>query len=159
MSNTSDVAAVAEQALEAALAESGARDPREFYRERLRELKRLRPDAYQSAVHYYTQTLLPEVAERRGEALTAWTEYGRRLAEALAPGRTVTIDETGRARPYEASGAFGLILHLPEDSGARALLVALPRTLTPPQRATYDVLVSGKLRSTSDAELTQSSTM
>jgi hypothetical protein len=154
MSNSSDtVAAAAEQALEAALAESGARDPREFYRERLRELKRLRPDEYQSAVTYYTRTLLPEVAERRREALSAWTEYGRRLAEALTPGRTVTIDETGRARPYEASGGLGLILHLPEDGGGRALLVALPRTLSPAQRATYDVLVAGKLRLGSDAEL------
>jgi len=153
MSNASDVAAVADQALEAALAESGARDPREFYRERLRELKRLRPDEYQRAVTYYTQTLLPEVAERRRDALSAWTEYGRRLAEALTPGRTVIIDETGRARPYEATGDVGLILHLPEDGGGRALLVALPRTLSPAQRATYDVLVSGKLRLGSDTEL------
>jgi hypothetical protein len=153
MSNATDIAAAAERALEAALAESGARDPREFYRERLRELKRLRPDEYQAAVSYYTHTLLPEVAERRRDALSAWTEYGRRLAEALAPGRTVTVDDSGRARPYEASGAIGLILHLPEDGGGRALLVALPRTLSPAQRATYDVLVAGKLRLGSEAEL------
>jgi hypothetical protein len=153
MSNASDVAAAAERALEAALAASGARDPREFYRERLRELRRLRPDEYQSAVTYYTQTLLPEVAEQRRDALGAWTEYGRRLAEALTPGRTVTIDESGRARPYDASGDIGLILHLPEDGGGRALLVALPRTLSPAQRATYDVLVAGKLRLGSEAEL------
>jgi hypothetical protein len=153
MSNATDIAAAAERALEAALAESGARDPREFYRERLRELKRLRPDEYQAAVSYYTHTLLPEVAERRRDALSAWTEYGRRLAEALAPGRTVTVDDSGRARPYEASGAIGLILHLPEDAGGRALLVALPRTLSPAQRATYDVLVAGKLRLGSEAEL------
>jgi hypothetical protein len=146
------VAAAAEQALEAALAESGARDPREFYRERLRELKRLRPDEYQTAVTYSTQTLLPEVAERRRDALAAWTEYGRRLAEALAPGRTVAIDETGRARPCDSSASVGLILHVPHDGGARALLVALPRTLSPAQRATYDVLVSGKQRLSSEAD-------
>ena|SRR5688572_29318970 len=148
-----DVAAIAESALEAALAESGARDPREFYRERLRELKRVRPDEYQSAVAYYTATLLPEVAERRSDALVAWTEYGRRLAEALAPGRTVGVDETGRARPYDPRAGAGLILHLPHDGGARALVVALPRTLSAAQRATYDVLVAGRQRTGAEDEL------
>jgi hypothetical protein len=148
-----DMAAAAERALEAALAESGARDPRDFYRERLRELKRLRPDEYRNLVRYYNDTLLPEVAEHRRDALVAWVEYGRRLAEALAPGRTVTIDDSGRARPYDPAAHVGLILHLPGDGGARALLVALPRALSPAQRATYDVLVSGKQRLGSDAEL------
>jgi hypothetical protein len=150
------VAAAAERALEAALAQSGARDPRDFYRERLRELKRLRPDEYRSLVGYYTDILLPEVAEHRRDALVAWTEYGRRLAEALAPGRTVAIDDTGRARPYDPhdpAAGVGLILHLPDDGGGRALLVALPSSLSPAQRATYDVLVSGKQRIGSDADL------
>ena len=146
-------AAAAEKVLEAALAETGARDPRDFYRERLRELKRTRPDDYVRAVAYYTETLLPEVAERRRDPLVAWTEYGHRLAEALAPGRTVTIDDSGRARPYEASEPDGLIVHLPEDNGARALLVSLPRSLSAPQRATYDVLVAGKQRLGTDADL------
>ncbi len=147
-----NVAQTAEAALEAALAETGARDPRDFYRERLRELKRVRPEEYQRAVADYTETLIPEVASRRGDALAAWTEYGRRLAEALAPGRTVDIDETGRSRAYAAWAADRLILHLPKD-GARALLVALPRTLSPAQRATYDVLVSGKQRIGSESDL------
>lgn len=147
------LAAAAEKALEVALAESGARDPREFYRDRLRELKRVSPDDYQRAVTYYSETLLPEVAERRRDPLVAWTEYGRRLAEALAPGRTVTIDATGRAHPYEPPALGRLILHLPDDKGAKALLVALPRSLSPEQRATYDILVAGKQRPSSDAEL------
>jgi hypothetical protein len=153
----SDVAAAAERALEAALAESGARDPREFYRERLRELKRVRPDDYKTAVAYYTDTLLPDVAGHRRDPLSAWTDYGRRLAEALAPGRTVGIDETGRARPFasagDPAGGGGLVLHLPHDTGAKALVVALPRALTAAQRAAYDVLVSGKQRFSGDAEL------
>jgi hypothetical protein len=157
-----DTLAAAERALEVALAQSGARDPRDFYRERLRELKGLRPDEYRSLVGYYTDILLPEVAEHRRDALAAWTEYGRRLAEALAPGRTVAIDDTGRARPYDPDGpvdhddpaaSVALILHLPNDGGARALLVALPRALSPAQRATYDVLVSGRQRIGSDADL------
>lgn len=147
------LAAAAGRILEAALAESGARDPRDFYRERLRELKHSRPEEYQRAVVYYSDTLLPEVAEGRREPLAAWTEYGRRLAEALAPGRTVSVDATGRAHVYGGAAPDRLILHLPEDKGAKALLVALPRALTPEQRATYDVLVSGKQRPSGEAEL------
>jgi len=148
-----DLAAAAERALDRALAESGARDPRDFYRERLRELKRVSPEHYQQAVSYYSQTLLPEVAEGRRDALVAWTDYGRRLAESLTPGRTVAIDTSGRARPYEPPAGDGLVLHLPDDKGAKALLVALPRSLSAPQRATYDVLVSGKQRGSGDAEI------
>lgn len=150
---TESLAAAAEKVLEAALAETGARDPRDFYRDRLRELKRTSPDDYQRAVTYYSETLLPEVAERRREPLVAWTDYGCRLAEALAPGRTVAIDASGRAHPYEASVSDRLILHLPDDNGAKALLVALPRSLTAEQRATYDVLVAGKQRPGTDVEL------
>jgi hypothetical protein len=139
------LAAAADAALEAALQASGARDPREFYRERLRELKRLRPHEYDSAAAYYTETLIPQVARGEREPLEAWTEYGRRLAVALAPGRTVGIDETGSARPWEG-GLDRLVLHLPDENGARALLVGLPPQLSDAQRATYDVLVAGKQR-------------
>jgi hypothetical protein len=147
------LAATAERALETALAESGARDPRDFYRERLRELKRASPDEYQRAVTYYSDTLLREVAEGRRDPLTAWMEYGRRLAEALAAGRTVSIDPTGRARSYDPGARDSLVLHMPDDKGAKALLVALPSSLSPAQRATYDVLVAGKQRPGSDADL------
>jgi hypothetical protein len=143
---TDSLAAAADQALEAALAASGARDPREFYRERLRELKRTRPQEYESAVAYYTGTLIPEVASGERDPVEAWSEYGRRLAVALAPGRTVGIDETGRAHPWEGSEPDRLVLHLPDESGARVLLVGLPPTLSDAQRATYDVLVAGKQR-------------
>jgi hypothetical protein len=142
-----DVTAEADSRLEEALARSGARDPREFYRERLRELKQASPDGYAKAVAYYRDTLLPGVASGATEPLEAWTEYGRRLAESLAPGRTVVVDGTGRARPYRAPASRdGLVLHLPDGKGGRAILVGLPVGLTPAQRATYDVLVSGKLK-------------
>ena len=141
-----DLTAQADRALEAALTASGARDPREFYRERLRELKRVSPEAYQSAVAYYTETLIPQVAGGARDPLEAWTEYGRRLAAALAPGRTVGIDESGRAHPWEGSERDRLVLHLPDRTGARALLVGLPPALSDAQRATYDVLVAGKQR-------------
>ena len=141
-----DLAAAADNVLEAALAESGARDPREFYRERLREIKRSNPQRYESAVAYYRDTLIPEVAAGDRDPLEAWTEYGRTLAEALAPGRTVSIDETGRAHGYDGPNRTRLILHLPDENGTRALLVGLPDALSDAQRATYDVLVAGKQR-------------
>jgi hypothetical protein len=140
-----DLNARADTRLEAALKEAGARDPREFYRERLRELKQANPEGYAAAVAYYRDTLIPRVASGEGDPLAAWTEYGRRLAEAVGPGRTVSVDATGRARPYEAPAARELlVLHLPEGKGGRALLVGLPAELTPAQRATYDTLVAGK---------------
>lgn len=141
-----DLTAAADAALEAALEATGARDPREFYRERLRELKRESPDGYEKAVAYYTDTLIPTVASGSGDPLDAWTEYGRALASALAPGRTLSVDATGKARPYEDPNRAELVLHLPEERGARALLVGLPTELSDAQRATYDVLVRGKQR-------------
>jgi len=143
---TDSVTEAADKALEAALAATGARDPREFYRERLREIKRTRPQEYAAAVAYYSDTLLPEVAGGSRDPLEAWTLYGKRLAEALAPGRTVAIDETGRAHAWEKRERSHLVLHFPEARGARALLVGLPPVLSDAQRATYDVLVAGKQR-------------
>jgi hypothetical protein len=140
------LAAQADRLLEAALAQSGARDPREFYRERLRELKRANAAGYEDAIRHYADTLVPEVASGRMEPLAAWTEYGRILAAALAPGRTVSIDAGGRAHAYDGPERERLILHLPADQGARALLVGLPATLSAAQRATFDVLVSGRQR-------------
>lgn len=144
-----EITETADRVLEEALERTGARDPRDFYRERLRSLKSSDPEAYEEAVEYYRQTLLPKVAEGEEEPLAAWTEYGRTLAQAVAPGRTVSIDETGRSRPYEGPTRDHLILHLPDDTGTRALLVGLPPELSPAQRATYDVLVAGKNRASS----------
>jgi hypothetical protein len=143
---TDELQAEADRRLEAALAASGARDPREFYRDRLRDLKQADRGAYEQAVGYYRDTLVPAVAGG-ADPLPAWTEYGRRLAELAAPGRTMMIDSTGAAAPYRAPcPPDRLILHLPEGRGAgRALVVGIPAELSRAQRATYDLLVSGKL--------------
>jgi len=61
-------------------------------------------------------------------------------------GRTVSIDETGRAHPYEAPMDGRLVLHLPDDPKVRAILVGLPTDLSSAQRVTYDALVLGKQR-------------
>lgn len=141
----------ADARLEQALRDSGARDPREFYRERLRELKGRSPEAYQEALRHFDDVLVPSVAAGEAEPLTAWTDYGRRLAELSAPGRTVTIDPTGRAEPFHSPApSDALVLHLPEGGG-RALLVGLPRTPSEAQRATYEWLVGGRQRLREDA--------
>lgn len=148
MSDT--IAAEAEKKLVAALEAEGARDPREFYRERLRDLKEADTDAYARAVAYYRDTLLPSIAEGGADPLDAWTEYGRTLAEALAPGRTVRVDATGKAHPYERPSREDLVLQIPGTKGGRAVLVSLPANLSTAQKATYDVLVAGKTRAPTD---------
>lgn len=141
-----DMSEKADRLLEQALERVGARDPRDFYRDRLRTLKDTNPEGYQDAVEYYRDTLIPSVASGDADPLEAWTEYGRTLAEAVARGRTVSIDGTGQAHPYQGPVADRLVLHLPDDPGTKALLVGLPPDLTGAQRATYDVLVAGKQR-------------
>jgi len=142
-----DRTAEADRRLQEVLESSGARDPREFYRNRLRELKSADASAYSAAVAYYKDRLIPEIAAGSVDPLIAWAEYGRMLAESLAPGRTVSIDATGCAHSYESPAPPDqLVLHLPQNQGARALLVSLPANLSPAQRATYDVLISGKQR-------------
>ena len=142
-----DRTAEADRRLQEVLESSGARDPREFYRNRLREIKSTDASAYSAAVAYYKDRLIPEIAAGSVDPLIAWAEYGRMLAESLAPGRTVSIDTTGCAHSYESPASPDrLVLHLPRNQGVRALLVSLPATLSPAQRATYDVLISGKQR-------------
>ena len=142
-----DLQAEADLRLEEALADTGARDPREFYRECLRNLKQADRRAYEEAVGYYRETLVPSLAQGV-DPLPAWTEYGRRLALLTAPGRTVMVDRAGVAEPYgEPAPLDRLVLHLPEGQGSanRALVVGLPAELTRAQRAHYDLLVSGRL--------------
>ena len=135
----------ADARLEAAIAERGGRDPREFYRERLKELRARDRGAYDEAVRYYEETLIPSVASGEVDPIPAWTEYGRKLAELSVPGRTVLIDPSGRAQPYTAPAPpDGLVLHVPDAGGERVVLVGLPAELSDAQRATYDWLVAGR---------------
>jgi hypothetical protein len=135
----------ADRRLEEALERIGARDPREFYRGRLRELKQRDPAAYEKAVGYFGDVLVPAIAKDGEDPLEAWMEYGRTLAELEAPGRTVCVDGSGRAEAYaHPIGTDRLVLHLPREGRGQVLLVGLPRELTPAQRATYDWLVAGR---------------
>ncbi|HEX8696201.1 MAG TPA: hypothetical protein VF746_27535 [Longimicrobium sp.] len=137
-----DLRARADERFERALQESGARDPRDFYRTQLRDLKAASPDAYRRALAYYEDRLIPAVADESSDPLEEWTEYGRVLATLAAPGRTVQIDASGRSTDYaRPAPRDALVLHLPESTSRPAVIVALPAKMTPAQRANYDLLV------------------
>jgi hypothetical protein len=141
----SDLRAVADKRFDEAIAASGARDPRDFYRDRLRGLRTTNPEGFRAAVDYYENTLIPEVAQANGDPLAAWLEYGRHLATICAPGQTVQIDPSGRRIPYSAPVPLDhLVLHIPTSAREPAIAVGLPPQLSPAQRATYDLLVSRK---------------
>lgn len=142
---TDDLRKKADERLEEALAASGARDPREFYRDMLRQLKSESEPSYRKAVAYYDDVLVPDVASGRAEPLRAWRSYGRTLAELTAPGTTVDVDPSGMSRPHgQGDDATELVLHIPDARNRRAILVGLPVDLSPAQRATFDFLVRGK---------------
>lgn len=135
----------ADARFEEALEASGARDPRDFYREQLRDLKTRDEEAYEEGVRHFREELIPAVASGEADPLEAWERFGLRLAELTAPGRTVAIDRTGVSHAYEAPSAEErMVLHLPHDRKEKAILVSLPAELSRAQRATYDLLVRGK---------------
>ena len=137
-----DLRARAEQRFEQALGESGARDPRDFYRKQLVELKAASPDGFRRALAYFEERLIPAVAAEGSDPLAEWTEYGRLLATLSAPGRTVVVDPTGRVADYaRPAPRDALVLHLPERATAPALPIGIPARMSPAQRANYDLLV------------------
>lgn len=143
--NDPTLRARAEEQLARALTASAARDPREFYRGRLRELRERDGAAFQRAVDYFEHTLVPRVAGGEADPLAEWLEYGRLLAELTAPGRTVQVDASGQASPYARPvPREALVLHLPLATQQRALVVGLPPRLSSAQSATYALLVEGR---------------
>ncbi len=136
----------ADRRFEEALNATGARDPRDFYRGALRELKETDPSGYDQAVRYFQEVLVPSIASGEAEPLQAWRAYGCMVAQLTAPGQTVEIDETGRSAPFTPEASMDrLVLQLPEERG-RALLVSLPANPSRAQRATWELLVQGKQR-------------
>ncbi len=135
----------ADQIFEDALGKTGAKDPREFYRKRLREMKAENPDAYGEAVAYYQNELVPSIAEAGDDPLMAWQQFGCRMAELTVTGTPIEIDTTGRRRPYAPpTPADRMVLHIPQGSKGRALIIGLPPELSAAQLATYDLLVAGR---------------
>ncbi|MBI4409444.1 MAG: hypothetical protein HY561_07025, partial [Gemmatimonadetes bacterium] len=143
---TENVRARADARLEEALMRLGVRDPRDFCRERLRALKERDAAGYERALRYFEETLVPRVAEEASDPLAEWIRYGRLLGELHGGvGRTVAVDASGRARPYGNGDSDDLlVLYLPDDPRAPALVLSAPTGLTPAQQATLDLLVYGK---------------
>jgi len=142
-----EIKAEADRRFQVAMEATGARDPRDFYRQALRDLKESNPDGYDRAVGHFQEDLVPGIASGEKEPLEAWREYGRLIAELTTSGRTVEVDETGIARPYSPESPLDrLVLHVPEEKGRRAILVSLPPHPSPAQRASFELLVRGKQR-------------
>ncbi len=139
-----EIRARADRRFEQALRDTGARDPRDFYRRRLREMKERDPAVFRRALAYFEERLIPTVAAEGSDPLAEWLEYGRFLAELSAAGSTVQIDPVGRSLPYARPVPHDhLVLHLPLSASERAIVVGLPLELSPAQRATYGLLVAG----------------
>jgi hypothetical protein len=140
-----DLRVRADARLEAALSERALADPRDGFRARLRWLRETNPELFERAARHYEDEVLPGLAGEE-DPVEAWVEYGRYVEELVAPGRTVAIDEFGRAVPYVRPLIPELlVLHVPEDRDAAAVTLAMPRAPSPAQRATCDLLVRGRL--------------
>jgi len=135
----------ADERLETTLPGTGLRDPRPFYRPVLKHLRERDPDAFARALDHFESVLVPALAAD-ADPLQGWLDYGLLLASALGPGRLVEIDGTGRARTSDDPGSgTGLLVHLPDDASAPALLLRYPAASSPAQDATVELLVAGRV--------------
>jgi hypothetical protein len=135
--------------------ETGARDPREYYRGLLRDLRGEDPDGYRELVARYEAEVVGAIGTGEADPLEAWLAFGAALATRVAgPGALLSVDAAGAASPADPPYRWDqLLLHLPEGrgraSGGRsgiALPVGLPPELSRAQKATVDLLVHGKVR-------------
>jgi hypothetical protein len=132
----------AEARTDEAVAASGFEDPRATLRRRLKHLKDNQPAAFTKAIEYYEQDLLPRIAEG-ADPLAEWLDYGRQLGDLTSPGRTMSVDESGRAQPFRSGlTQQTLVLHIPHDTSVDVLALAIPCEQSPAQRATLDLLVN-----------------
>lgn len=148
-----DLAEEAERRFAARRSETGARDPREYYRGLLRDLREADPDAYRTLVARYESEVVRGIAAEGADPLEAWLAFGATLAQTVAgPGTLHRVDAAGASAPATSPLPWdALLLHIPNGKkgggrGGRALPVGLPPELSPAQRATVDLLVHGKVR-------------
>lgn len=142
MSDQRSMRETAENNFRKALVARGVADPRDRYRSWIRELKQADPSAYRKAVEYYEDTLIPAVASVDSDPWGEWLEYGRLVLSLLVAGRTVMVDETGLANPYERPVAeSSLVLHIPTSARQNVEAISIPPHPSPAQAATHDLLV------------------
>ena len=130
-----------ERRTEAAFAASAWRDPRADYRALLRHLREQDATLFETAVAEYEARVVARVAQPDADPVTAWLDYGHRLAELAGRGRTVVVDAEGRSSDATGDPSQpALHLHLPADESAAAIVVAEPRDASPAQRAAIALL-------------------
>lgn len=140
-----DVRGRADQRLDSALREAPVQDPRPHYRQALRQLKLLNPAGFERALRFFEEQLVPAVASD-ADPLDAWLEYGRMIAAESGPGRIVEVGPSGRAHAADRERpGGGMLLWLPDDDGARAMVLRAPRPATRAQQATVELLVEGRV--------------
>ncbi len=133
----------ADRALEEALQQRELADPRQPLRARLRELKETA--AFDEAVRYYREELVPKVAGGEVDPLEGWFEFARKLAALSGPGTEVVIDRGGKShQPSGRSADHDVILYLPDDPRQHILPLRLPRERSRAQEATLRLLVERK---------------
>jgi hypothetical protein len=133
----------AETGLTAAAQARGLADPRPPYRELLRRLREADRPTFDRAIEHYDSSVLPALAG--SDPVAAWVEYGRYLAALEGPGRTVHIDAVGRGTDWTPQAPPGLVLFLPDDNSANALVLSAPETPSAAQQAALTLLVDRKL--------------
>lgn len=139
-----DLRARADARLDSALRQQPVRDPRPFLRAALKHLRQRDRDAFDRAIRYFEDELIPAVAAD-ADPLDRWLEYGRLLARLSGPGRTVEVDPTGRAMAArDEPGTDNLVLHLPDAAAAPAVVLRCPRETTPAQNASIELLILGR---------------
>ncbi len=131
---------VADSRFAEALERTGTRDPRDYFRERLRALRDDDRAAYDEAARFYRERVVDAIASGE-DPIRAWRAYGLHLAERAAPGQIVQIDREGRSTPYTPDAPWdALIIHLPDAVRTPAMIIGMPAGLSPAQRATCDIL-------------------
>jgi hypothetical protein len=135
---------VADAILADILGKKSVRDPREICRKQLQNLKQDDHNAYQKALAYYEETLLPEITQNDKDCLVAWQKYGCFVANLRDPGSPVEIDTSGNLHDYnDPTPMDRMVLHIPDITSHRALPITLPLEMSEAQAATYDLLVKG----------------
>ena len=124
-----------------ALSDAGLEDPRPAYRRLMVHLKSADASAFEEATRRFNETLVPDVADGRVPPLEAWLAYASWLCDRIRPGKIIAVDDSGRASDGPAALSAGtVLLHLPDDASAPAIVVGMPSEPTASQQVTVELL-------------------
>jgi hypothetical protein len=125
---------------EDSLAAHGLADVQPLYRKLLVRLKSQDAAAYDEAVARYRDDVEALVDDAE-DPVAVWVGYGAWLAPRIAGGELMAVDENGRARPVGSPPPLGpMLMHLPNDTKERGLVLAMPAEPSPAQEETAALL-------------------